>query len=424
MRHVSCYQMAVGRWLGTASIALFLSTPAYAIELTTSGFATLGVAASNQSYTYQRFIHDSPSLSRDSLVGVQLDAKLSPHWSATYQGVILASDNSDDRYEMRTRWAFLSYRPTNDLLFRVGRLRAGSFLNLQNLEVGASYAVARQPQEVYSLSPLYLLDGVGINKTWQLDKDYEVNLEVTWGQLDAPWRYYETGSQRPVFSSYLTQSRGLVLSLSNDDDLYRFAYYDIVIDAPSGQPFYKSISVFDNNPLYGGGQILHPMNPMNQMSARVITLGTSISLPQELRLTAEYGRRLNDDIHTGTDASGVYALLSKTINKWEPYIYYARMWSEDSEVRQWRKVSQASPPMTPDPAINQMLAAQYANAASAFSVYDQHTWALGTSYRLTPTQRLKGEVAYTRIGERSSLTDEQVADSDLFVYSLSYNIAF
>lgn len=397
---------------------------ALALEVTTSGFATLGTAMSNQSYHYQRFINGTPSLSRDTLFGVQFDTKFSERWSATYQGVLAASDNNDDRYEFRTRWAFVSYRPTNDLLFRLGRLRSGSFLNLQNLEIGASYAVARQPYELYSLSPVYLLDGMGINKTWYLADDYEFNLEMTWGVVDAPWRYYETGSQQAKFSSYPTESRGFVLSLGKDEDIYRFGYYDIVIDAPSGQPFYKSINVIDNNPLYGGGQILSPSSPMNQMSARVITLGGSLLFSNDYRFTAEYGRRLNDDVHTGTDASGVYALLSKRIAQWEPYLYYARMWSEDSEVRQWRAIHAATPPVTPLPSMNQALTAQYQNAASGLSVYDQHTIALGTSYSLSPTERLKGEVAYTRIGERSSLTDYDAANTDLLVYSLSYNIAF
>jgi hypothetical protein len=393
-------------------------------RLTVSGFATLGTAVSNQAYDYQRFITNSPSLIRDSLLGVQLDAKINDQWSATYQGVLSAADNSDDRYELGTRWAFLSYRPTNDLLFRFGRLRAGSFLNLQNLEVGTSYAIARQPYEVYSLSPVYWVDGIGINKSWELNNDYELGLEITWGSLDAPWRYYQSAGQHPVFTSYPTQSRGFVLSLSNSEDLYRFAYYDIIIDAPSGSPFYKSIDVIDNNPLYGGGQLLQPSGAMNRMTARVITLGTSISLPDHYRFTAEYGRRLNDDVNTGTDASGIYTMISKRINKWEPYFYYARMWSEDSEVKQWRAIHNATPPMTLDPATNQYLSGLYQDTASSLSVYDQHTIALGSSYSLSPTQRLKGEIAYTRIGEHSSVVDQDVANSDLFVYSLSYSLAF
>lgn len=403
-----------------------ISQPLLATDrLTVSGFATLGTAVSNQSYDYQRFINSNPSVMRDSLLGVQLDAKLSDRWSATYQGVVSASDNSDNRYELGTRWAFLSYRPTNDFLFRIGRLRAGSFLNLQNLEVGASYAVARQPYEVYSLSPVYWVDGIGINKNWELNNDYELGLEITWGSLDAPWRYYHSAGQHPVFTSYPTQSRGFVLSLTNNEDLYRFAYYDISIDANSASsPFYKSIAVINNDPLYGGGQILQPTGAMTQMTARVITLGTSIALPDQYRFTAEYGRRLNDDVNTGTDASGVYAMLSKRINKWEPYLYYARMWSEDSEVKQWRALHNATPPMTLDPATNQYLNGLYQDTASSLSVYDQHTIALGTSYSFSPTQRLKGEVAYTRIGEHSSVVDQDVAHSDLLVYSLSYNIAF
>lgn len=48
-------------------LALLLPLTASAVDLTWSGFATLGYAQSDQPYKYQRFIDDQGSFNRDSI---------------------------------------------------------------------------------------------------------------------------------------------------------------------------------------------------------------------------------------------------------------------------------------------------------------------------------------------------------------------
>jgi len=72
--------------------ALFLAcalsaAPAHAQQLDwrLSGFGTAGWARTDQSYDFQRFLSESGSLKRDSVLGGQLDLQIAPTWSATVQ---------------------------------------------------------------------------------------------------------------------------------------------------------------------------------------------------------------------------------------------------------------------------------------------------------------------------------------------------
>jgi len=63
-----------------------------------------------------------------------------------------------------------------------------------------------------------------------------------------------------------------------------------------------------------------------------------------------------------------------------------------------------------------------------FIAYDQQTWALGASYALTPTSKLKLEWASTHVGMTSSFVDApvggEISDQDINLLSLSYHFVF
>lgn len=79
------------------------------------------------------------------------------------------------------------------------------------------------------------------------------------------------------------------------------------------------------------------------------------------------------------------------------------------------------------PGADQINAAQRAGADVVFA-YDQTTWALGSSYRLSPTSKIKAEWAQTRTGDMSSLLDAppggESGKKKLNVFSLSYSLVF
>ena len=68
-------------------LALAVAFPfsASAVDMTWSGFGTLGFAQSNQPYPYLRFIDDGGTFKSDSLLGAQLDLKFDQHWEQPFR---------------------------------------------------------------------------------------------------------------------------------------------------------------------------------------------------------------------------------------------------------------------------------------------------------------------------------------------------
>ena len=171
--------------------------PAAAIDFSVSGFGTVGYARSDQPYAYQRFIDDSGTFWRDTLAGLQIDATFADKFGATVQFKLAPATNSDDEYKGTVSWAFLSWRPTNDWLFRAGKQRIPLYLYSQTLDVGVTYDFARLPTEMYSISPNNDLVGLSFSKSWGL-ADGELVLDAYWGKFKADFRFWLRDDIPPV----------------------------------------------------------------------------------------------------------------------------------------------------------------------------------------------------------------------------------
>jgi len=139
---------------GTALAASLVFQPVHAAEFTSSGFGTLGYARSDQSFSFDRFISERGTFRRDSLAGVQVVAE--------------PATDDEDRYRASMTWAFVSWRPSNDLLFRFGKQRIPLHLYSQTNSVGASHDFARPPIEMYSLSPNNDMTGASFARMWDV----------------------------------------------------------------------------------------------------------------------------------------------------------------------------------------------------------------------------------------------------------------
>ena len=91
------------------------------------------------------------------------------------------STTSDNQYRATVAWAFLSWRPTNDWLFRVGKQRIPLYLYSETVDVGVTYDFARLPTEMYSIIPSNELTGLSFTRIWAMD-DGELSLDGYWGK--------------------------------------------------------------------------------------------------------------------------------------------------------------------------------------------------------------------------------------------------
>jgi hypothetical protein len=403
-------------------ILLALAVPAQAVELTWSGFGTIGWAQSDQPYKYQRFIDNHGSLKRDSILGAQLDARLSQQWSATVQAKLASSEHSDSGLEASLAWAFVSWRPSDDWLIRVGKIRLPLMLNTENNDVGATFDFARLPQEVYSISPLTDLVGVGVSKTWFGDS-LDWIAEAYTGKVTTTWRYYgrEMSPSRPYpgpgswFLDYDIKSSGLVLTARSLDNTFRIGAHRVEVSregAKIGRPIVNIRGIYQ----FGDGGDDRLIIPL-------ATIGASILLPADVRLIGEYAWIKVDSSSEGLDRWGAYLSLSKRMGAWTPYVYYAKTKSKDSALNKYQTInSNTLPP--PYASLNPTQKFM----ADIIVPYDQSTVALGTTYRLTPSSLLKAEWSQANTGVASSYVDAPFggdsSHKSINVFSFSYNFIF
>ena len=437
----------------TGAIAAGLTCmTASAVEVSYSGYGTVGYAQSDQSYNYQRYINRNGTFERDSIFGAQADVKFSEQWGATVQAKLAPSITRDNRWDASLSWAFLSYRPSNDLLVRVGKQRVPLYLYSENMDVGVTYDFARLPGEMYSIAPTTDYVGAAFDKTWSRDIG-EFTLDGYVGKINSNWRFYQrdnvniTGSQTKPgsnFQGFSMDGMGMVLTWVQDENKYRIGAHRISVDTKPGEYFPANMSLVPASAINaslapyisGTTYTLLPSDKITRIESMVYTLGAEVHLPQNFMMIGEYGRRQVKNAVTGVDTTGGYLSLLKQVDAWTPYVSYARIRSNGNALSLYQAVNANSNGLTDlTGGFNSTVAGtvQTLNAsqrvlADALSVFDQRTISLGVSYRVTPTQKIKAEWARTHVGIASTFVDapsgSNVSDRNIDVLSLSYNFAF
>lgn len=416
-----------------AAVFCLVPMTATAADISFSGFGTAGYARSDQAYNYQRFVSDQGTLKRDSVLGVQMDAKLNNQFSFTLQGKVAPSLKNDKDLDTTISWGFLSWRPTDDWLVRVGRLRVPVYLNSENMDVGATFDFARLPAEVYASAQTTDGDGLFVGKTWNLDAG-ELTLNGYWATAKTYYRYYRRDDLLPLFSSgsYVVpvkmNARGLVLTLLRDDDTFRASVHDTYTSITDNQDLpldFPYVSLMPGVGYYQTSNLLPgPGVPSvkNNIRAIAYTLAADMMVGNGFRVMGEYVRRDLPDVAAGPDSQGGYLALLKPIGAWTPYVSAARLKSMPRTINLYNKVNNSII------SGSAFLTATQRAGADGVIAYDQTTWALGTSYRINPTSKLKAEWARTRTGDMSFFVDAppggESGKKTINVLSLSYSVVF
>jgi hypothetical protein len=407
-----------------------------AVDFSVSAFGTLGYARSDQPYTYQRFIDKSGSFMRDSLAGLQVDARFAEKFGATVQVKVAPDTASDHRYEGTVSWAFLSYRPTNDWLIRAGKQRIPFYLYSETVDVGVTYDFARLPTEMYSIISSNDFTGLSFSKNWTMENG-DLSLDGYWGKSTADLRFWIRDSIPPVqssgavFAEQDVKGGGLVLSYKRNEDTYRIGVHRAVFKLRDGTPFPTTfpfvalapgIGYFQVNPSLPGPGI--PTIP--SLTGTAITLGAEVGLGSGFHVVSEFARSFSSNSDISPASTRGYASLLKRVDKWTPYVIYAFLRSPPGPRNLYNRVNYNT---VPDfiPGAAPINASQRAGADYLFA-YDQNSWAVGTSYSISATSKIKAEYLRTHIGQMSTLVDAppggNIRNQNINVFSLSYNFVF
>ncbi|MEO9136094.1 MAG: hypothetical protein ABI316_05775 [Casimicrobiaceae bacterium] len=396
-----------------------LAAPEFAV----SGYGTLGYARSDDDLRYLRYIDNEGTIKADSLVGVQFEARFDPKWGATVQAVASAPRTRDSGYEAAVRWAFVSFRPQNDWLFRAGRLRPPVLINTQNAEVGVTYDQARLPVEVYSLSPVYDADGGAVTKTWALG-EAELSLDGYWGLTKIN---YHLPFQRFDDRTYLPERitlMGLVLSYTSESLLLRAGIHRAVTRFTGDQPIEETFAPIQiPAPPPVGGDLYVPFNPLDRVHITVFTLGADWHMG-DWRITGEYGQRIIRDTKIGPSSKGAYLTVARSIGKWTPYVTYARLLSGSEARTLYQTLNNTPVPLAALGPPRFLPTTYHAILADQIVAYDQYSTMLGASYSFSATSKIKVEWMRTHVGLVSALVDGDVHHKSFNVYSVSYSVAF
>ncbi len=409
-----------------AGSLLMAASAARAVEFAPSGFGTVGYVVSDQPYRYQRFISEQGSFKRDTVLGGQLDVKFNPEWSATIQAMLAPALDSDETWDLTATWAFLSWRPNNDWLVRVGKQRVPIYLNSENRDVGQTYDMARLPIEMYGISSSADFNGVYVSRSWLPDLG-ELTLDVFTGQAGLSPRFYSR-DMGEAFLSVRTTVTGSVLTLRTAASSWRLGLHHTVTRRRDGQPFPSSYPYRG----LGGGLGFYQVDGAGigktpSIVNDLITLGSDITVAPDWRLVTELARNIQRRTENGANTAGGYVALLHTMDRFTPYVSYARLRSMGDPVRVVKQLdASVVPGFVPDA---DLINASQRIAADALAVYDQASVAIGASYALTPQSKLKAEWMRTRIGNRSVLVDspaggEVVRHQGIQVLTLNYSFVF
>lgn len=424
------------RWLALLAATTLCAAPAWAFELGSSGFATLGLAKSDSSYRLQRWIDDEGSFERDSVLGGQVDLRLSATLSATLQARVAPSDRKE-AWTLQASWAFVGWRPNDEWLLRAGKLRVPLYLHSESMDLGTATPLARLPSEMYWITPAQDFTGLYATRFFNVHGS-ELSVDAYGGRADTAFRNWSRdgipGAVAPgaVFRPVRVTSTGLVFTLRDNRSTWRGGLHHVRtarLDSDSFTRQYPLVTLAPGLSYYKVDDAM-PGPPLERVSAVrnvLFTLGGDVHLGEGWRVMAEATHIKQLDVEVGANADTGYAALMKTFGRVTPYVSVSRMLSSkgDRDLRQQLLASQL-PPQVPQAAL---FNAVQRVAGEVQPAYDQSAVAVGTSVALSATSAFKIEWQQVRVGGVSNMVEPQPGQADfregrIRVLSASYSLTF
>ena len=331
-------------------------------------------------------------------------------------------------------------RPGDDWLLRAGRLRVPTGLYSESMDVGVTHDMARLPSELYAMFPTTDIDGVYATRSWTLGSggERELSTDAYTGSSDAAQRYWSRdgiglpGAMAGAnFIDVRIRTSGMVLTLREPGLLLRGSAHHARVWSDKGT-FPVSYPYVALAPGVGYFQMSNAMPgpgvvTADSISNTIYTLGAEWSPGSDWRMAGEYMRIRQHGTEFAFDATGWYLAVFRRFGRLTPYVSVSGLGTRSSALDWYDRLSQTRLPLYMPGAAQ--INAMHRLGAEAIVAADQRSLALGASYALTPTLKLKGEWLRTRIGRMSHLVDtppgsESPHNTPIDVLSVNLNFTF
>lgn len=384
-------------WQGMLSQGAVAGSLADSLRL--QGFGTLGAVHSSQSnadVVGTFFQPDGAGYSRtwaasvDSKLGVQLDARLSPDWSAVVQ--LVSQYNVDGNYQPAVEWANLRYQLNSDLSIRLGRIVAATFMESDSRLVGYAYPGIRPPQELYGINPVTNKDGVEL--IYQRPVGVMMNtLQVSYGQTT---KDFPSGGRAEV-----TDDVDIQYVLEYDATQLRLGYtsLSLAIDTPATETLFAGLSEFGLTvPGAAGQQATANARDFSWDGARYTIMSAGISHNAgDWLLRAEWAWADIAQPAFASDVSGGYLMVGYHFATVMPYLTVA-------QVRPQRLPVTAIPVAGLDSAIAPaatLLNTGLTSLVDGFA-FSQKSVTVGVRWDVARNMDIKFELQHLQTGSRST----------------------
>jgi hypothetical protein len=279
-----------------------------------SGFLTAGTTygdkqllPNTKAVTQDGTIENTPGFTSDSRLGLQISAKVNQDISVTGQ---LLAKAREDNSNTKADWAFVSYRVSEPITIRAGKIKFPTFLISDYYEVGYAYPWIRPPQEVYSSNPITTLNGV------------DVLAKIRFGDYTLLFQPYYGVSRG---ATALVPQEALPL-MPGPPPAGTVAYTDFTADALHGFNLSIGSDVFTIR--YGTLQTKVNASAFGvfQDSAKFTSAGVTMDWQNIVLYSEAFKREIDGTANFAfPNQKGSYATLGYRIGKWLPLFTTARI---------------------------------------------------------------------------------------------------
>lgn len=288
-----------------------------------SGFATLGYADDDRhdlslnrdlSQKAQAGAATGASWRLDSRFGVQLEYAVNSRMDLVGQFVV--RDQFESTIKSVTDLLYLSFRPQNQLDFRVGRINFDAFLMSDHRHVGYAYSWVRPPSEFYAWIPIFSMDGIDAAYNFQ--------------SKDARWRIKaQAGNSSvslPIVDGYQFKAQNMLgMSATRQTDLWRikasYSQLTIASDVPAFAPLHQGLDFVAaaSIPIVSA-EALDLINNLSYKNAKIKYMTLGATFDDGIWLAQA------EIAHTTTSVEAIphgevgYLSLGRRIRDWTPYL--------------------------------------------------------------------------------------------------------